>query len=73
MSAIEEIQRAASMAFPITSSFLVFDEALTVIYSHECSPSQQELASLRDAFGERDAAIQRGMTLSGRRFEVSLI
>jgi hypothetical protein len=71
MSAVEEIRRAASNALPITSSIVVFDQALTVIYSHECSPTQQELISLRDAFGERDDAIQRGMLLGGRRFEVS--
>jgi hypothetical protein len=72
MSAIDEIKRAASIAFPITSTYLFFNEALAVIHSHECSPTQQELVSLRSSFDERDAAIQRGMYLAGRRFEVSL-
>lgn len=71
MNALEEIKRAASTAFPISTTFLLFDQALTVLYSHECSATHQELITLRDAFGERDAAIQRGMHLAGRRFEVS--
>jgi hypothetical protein len=70
MSAVDEIKHAASACFPITSSFLVFDQALTIIHSQECSPTQYELISLREAFGERGAAIQRGVSLGGRRFEV---
>ncbi|KAL4522405.1 hypothetical protein Ndes2526B_g03354 [Nannochloris sp. 'desiccata'] len=70
MSSLEEIRRAAFTAFPISSTFLFFDQALTVLHSHECSPTHQELVTLRDAFGERDAAIQRGMHLAGRRFEI---
>lgn len=73
MSSLEEIRRAAFTAFPISSTFLFFDQALTVLHSHECSPTHQELVTLRDAFGERDAAIQRGMHLAGRRFEVSFL
>jgi len=72
MNTLEEIKRAASSAFPIsTTTFLLFDQALTVLYSHESSTTHQELINLRDAFGERDAAIKRGMHLAGRRFEVS--
>jgi hypothetical protein len=72
MSPLDEIKRAATTAFPMsTTKFLFFDEALTVYHSHECSTTHQELVTLRDAFGERDAAIQRGMHLAGRRYEVS--
>ena len=66
----QEIARAAQISFPDPSSVVIFDPELNLIYTHECSPTPQELISIREAFGDREAAIQSGILLAGQRFEV---
>lgn len=66
----QEIARCAQINFPDSCSVVIFDAALDIIYRHECTPTPRELLSLRDAFGNKEAAIQSGILLAGRRFEV---
>jgi hypothetical protein len=65
-----DIALAAQSHLVEAKSCVIFDAGLNIVHSAEVSPTAQDLVSLRDAYGARDAAIQRGIHLDGRRFEV---
>lgn len=65
-----DIALAAQSHLVEATSTLIFDAGLGVVHAAQVVPTPADLLSLRDAFGGREAALQRGLHLGGRRFEV---
>ena len=53
-----------------STACVIFTQDLSIIHAQNCTPTPDDLKSLKDAFGDREAAISRGLFLDKTRFEV---